>query len=62
MTAVQNSSELANTLENLHTHVARVKLAKVPRFSDSGLENEEYKELLEQLLVFKEQYDDNSFI
>ncbi|CAG9803543.1 unnamed protein product [Chironomus riparius] len=62
MTAVQNSSELANTLENLHTHVERVKLAKVPRFSDSGLEKEEYKELLEQLLVFKEQYDENSFL
>lgn len=62
MTAVQNSSEIANTLENLHMHVERVKLAKIPRFGDSGLEKEEYKELLEQLLVFKEQYDDNAFV
>jgi hypothetical protein len=62
MTAIQNSSELANTLANLHTHVERVKLAKIPRFTDSGLEREEYKELLEQLLIFKEQYDDNEYL
>lgn len=62
MSAVQNSSEIGNTLENLHTHVERVKLAKIPRFGDSGLEKEEYKELLEQLLVLKDQYEDNVFV
>ncbi|KAG5684918.1 hypothetical protein PVAND_014126 [Polypedilum vanderplanki] len=62
MTSVQNSNELSNTLENLYTQVERVKLAKIPRFIDAGLEKEEYKELLEQLLVFKEQYDDNEFL
>lgn len=62
MSAVQNSNELANTLENLHQNVSRIKLAKIPRFSDSGLESEEYKEMLEQLLTFKEQYDENFFL
>jgi hypothetical protein len=62
MTAVQTSNELSNTLENLHTNVSRIKLAKIPRFSDTGLEREEYKELLEQLLVFKEQYDECFFL
>jgi Tubulin domain len=62
MTAIQNSKDLADTLENLHTHVSRIKLAKIPRFAASGLENEEYKELLEQLLVFKEEYDETTFV
>lgn len=62
MTAVQNSNDLSNTLENLHQNVSRIKIAKIPRFSDSGLESEEYKEMLEQLLTFKEQYDENFFL
>lgn len=62
MTAVQNSNEIADTLENLHTTVSRIKIVKIPRFLDSGLETEEYKELLEQLLVFKEQYDESFFL
>lgn len=62
MTAVQTSNELSNTLENLHTNVSRVKIAKIPRFIDSGLETEDYKEILEQLLVFKEQYDESFFL
>lgn len=62
MTAIQNSKDLADTLENLHTHVSRVKLAKIPRFADSGLEKEEYKEILEQLMLLKEEYDDTTFL
>jgi hypothetical protein len=62
MTAVQTSSELSNTLENLHTNVSRIKIAKIPRFNDTGLETEDYKEVLEQLLVFKEQYDEGFFL
>lgn len=62
MTAVQNSSELLNTLDNLHSQVSRIKIAKIPRFADSNLEVEEFKELLEELLNFKEQYEDNSFL
>lgn len=62
MTAVQNSNDLSNTLESLHKQVSRIKIAKIPRFSDSGLESEEYKEMLEQLLTFKEQYDENYFL
>lgn len=62
MTAVQNSSEIYNTLENLHSQVARIKIAKIPRFVDSNLEAEEFKEMLEELLNLKEQYEDNSFL
>jgi hypothetical protein len=62
LAAVQNSNELSNTLDNLHKQVERVKLAKIPRFVDTGVEKIEYSELLEQLLVFKEQYDENEYL
>lgn len=62
MTAVQNSSEIFNTLDSLHSQAARIKIAKIPRFVDSNLEVEEFQELLEELLVFKELYEDNSFL
>jgi hypothetical protein len=62
MTAVQTSNDLSNTLENLHTNVSRIKIAKIPRFNDTGLEVEEYNEILEQLITFKEQYDENFFL
>ncbi|CRL04367.1 CLUMA_CG017460, isoform A [Clunio marinus] len=62
MTALQTSNEISNVLENLHTNVSRVKIAKVPRLVDSGLEVVDYKETLEQLLTFKEQYDESFFL
>lgn len=61
MTAVQTSSDLVHTLDSLHTNVSRIKIAKIPRFGDAGLEEDEYKEMLEQLLVFKEQYEEGFF-
>jgi hypothetical protein len=62
MTSVQTSSELSNTLDSLHLQVSRVKIAKIPRFMDSGLESVEFQEILEQLLSFKEQYDEGFFV
>lgn len=62
MTAVQNSNELFNTIDNLHSQISRIKIAKIPRFSDSGLEDEEYKDLLEEILTLKERYEDDSFL
>ena len=62
MTAVQTSSDLVHTLESLHTNVSRIKIAKISRFADAGLEEDDYKEMLEQLLVFKEQYEESFFV
>ena len=62
MTAVQTSSDLVHTLESLHTNVSRIKIAKIPRFANAGLEEDDYKEMLEQLLVFKEQYEESFFV
>lgn len=62
MTAVQNSSDMFNTIDNLHSQISRIKIAKIPRFAASGLEDEEYKNLLEEILTFKERYDDNEML
>jgi hypothetical protein len=62
MAAIQTSNNLANTLDNLHQQVSRIKIRKIPRFLDAGLELEEYKEMIEKLLVFKEQYEENSYL
>lgn len=62
MTAVQTSHELSDTLNSLYNQASRVKVAKIPRFMDSGLESLEFKEILEQLLSFKEQYDEGFFV
>lgn len=59
MATLQNSGDLANTLDSLHREVNRIKIARIPRFVESGLELEDYKESLERLIEFKERYEDN---
>ncbi|XP_058813211.1 protein misato [Topomyia yanbarensis] len=56
---MQSSGDLSGTLDSLHREVSRIKLAKIPRFSEHGLEYENYRESLERLVEFKERYDDN---
>ncbi|XP_053691518.1 protein misato [Sabethes cyaneus] len=56
---IQSSGGLADTIDSLHREVSRIKLVRIPRFEESGLESENYKESLERLLEFKERYDDN---
>lgn len=62
MTTTESSAKLSNTLDHLHTQVSRVKIAKIPRFLDSGMDSEDYKEILESLITMKENYEDKSFI
>nr|XP_029707926.1 protein misato [Aedes albopictus] len=59
LAVIQSSGDLADSLDSLHREVSRVKIAKLSRFAESGLEQEDYKESLERLLDFKEKYDDN---
>ncbi|XP_055524214.1 protein misato [Wyeomyia smithii] len=56
---IQSTGELADTLDSLHREVSRIKLARIPRFGENGLESENYKDSLERLLGFKERYEDN---
>ncbi|XP_004519976.1 protein misato [Ceratitis capitata] len=59
LAAVQSSSELGDTLETLHREAKRVKIAKLHRFRAAGLEEDDYRDALEQLLLFKDNYEDN---
>lgn len=59
LATIQSSGDLADSLDSLHREVSRIKIAKISRFAESGLELEDYKESLERLLDFKEKYDDN---
>ncbi|XP_065366308.1 protein misato [Calliphora vicina] len=57
--AIQSSSELGDTLEALHREAKRIKIAKLHRFKACGLDEDEYKEALENILLFKDNYEDN---
>lgn len=58
MAMAQSSSEIGDTLETLHREAKRIKITKIHRFKESGLEFDEYEEALEKLLEFKANYDD----
>lgn len=55
----QSSSELGDTLETLHREAKRIKVAKLHRFKAAGLEDDDYADVLEKLLEFKDNYEDN---
>ncbi|XP_049284419.1 protein misato [Anopheles funestus] len=59
LAAIQSSSDLGDGLDALHREVSRIRLPKIPRFAECGLEEVDYKESIERLLEFKENYDEN---
>lgn len=59
LATAQCSNDLADTLESLHREAKRIKVARIHRFKETGLEPDEYEETLEKILEFKENYDDN---
>uniref|UniRef100_T1GRN5 DML1/Misato tubulin domain-containing protein n=1 Tax=Megaselia scalaris TaxID=36166 RepID=T1GRN5_MEGSC len=59
LATVQNSGDIADTLETLHREAERIKIKKIHRFRESGFEEDEYGEMLENLLQFKDNYEDN---
>lgn len=56
---IQSSTDLGKTLDSLHREVSRIKIARISRYAESGLEQEDYKETLERLIEFKERYEDD---
>lgn len=58
MATAQCSSDLAETLNSLHREAKRIKIARIPRFKESGLESEDLVDALENLLQFKDNYDE----
>lgn len=59
LAVAQVSSELSETIESLHREAKRIRIPKIHRFRETGLENDEMVEILERLLEFKDNYDDN---
>jgi hypothetical protein len=59
LATIQSSTELYNTLDSLCRDVERVKIEKIYRFRETGLEDEEHKENIEKLHELKEKYEDN---
>lgn len=58
LATAQCSNDLAETLESLHREAKRIKVARIHRFKETGLEPDEYEETLEKILLFKDNYDD----
>lgn len=59
LATAQNSTDLAQTIESLHREAKRIKIARIHRFKETGLEPDEYEETLEKILEFQDNYDDN---
>lgn len=59
LAAAQCSNDLADTIESLHREANRIKIQKIHRFRETGLEADEYTECLEKLLDFKDNYEDS---
>ncbi|GAB0095808.1 Protein misato [Sergentomyia squamirostris] len=59
LASISSTKKTGETIDSLHRVAERVKLAKLPRFRETGLESDEYTETLHKLLDFRDLYDDN---
>lgn len=57
LAVAQCSNDLSATIETLHREGSRIKISKISRFKGTGLEYDEYNDVLEKLLEFKDNYD-----
>lgn len=54
-----NGNFMADVIEKLHRDVSRIKFAKLHKFQEQGLEEADYKESLDRLAEFKDNYEDD---
>lgn len=59
LAAAQSSADIGNVIETLHREASRIKIVKIHRFAETGLETDDYPEILNSLLDFKDNYEDN---
>lgn len=59
MATAQCSNDIFETLDSLLREARRVRVAKIPRFKECGLEADEVVEALEKLDEFKANYEDS---
>ncbi|CAH2241496.1 protein misato [Pararge aegeria] len=54
-----NGNFMADFIEKIHRDVSRIKFAKLHKFREHGLEEADYKESLDRLSEFKDNYEDD---
>ncbi|KAI4466956.1 mitochondrial distribution regulator misato [Holotrichia oblita] len=59
LAGLHSCNEISATIESLHTEAKKIKVERLPQFTSTGLEKDEYKECLEKLLDLKECYEEN---
>lgn len=59
LATAQSSAVIGNSIETLHREANRIKIAKIHRFAETGFEADDYPEILNSLLDFKDNYEDN---
>lgn len=59
ITGFHNGNFMSDMLEKMHREVGRVKFAKLHKFKEEGLEEVEFKETLDRLAAFKDNYEDD---
>lgn len=57
--AYHNGTFMADMLEKMHREVSRIKFAKLHKFRNEGFETAEWKETLDLLAEFKDNYEDD---
>lgn len=59
ITGYHNGTFMSDMLEKLHREVSRIKFSKLHKFQGEGLESSEFKESLDKLSEFKDNYEDD---
>ncbi|XP_041976785.1 protein misato [Aricia agestis] len=59
VTGYHNGNFMADMIEKLHREVSRIKIAKLHKFKEEGLEAADYQESLDKLAEFKDNYEDD---
>ncbi|XP_023954614.2 protein misato [Bicyclus anynana] len=54
-----NGNFMSDVIEKLHRDVSRIKFAKLHKFREQGLEEADYRECLDRLSEFKDNYEDD---
>lgn len=58
LATAQNANDLADMISSLHREASRIKIEKIYRFKETGLDPDEYKDALERLLDFQDLYEE----
>ena len=57
MTSLQSTPSVGNMITNLHQHASSLDISKLHKFTDAGLELDEFKESLDSLKSLAHNYE-----